>query len=35
MSMRIPQTFIHELVARANLLDVIGARVALKKAGAN
>jgi DNA primase len=35
MSRRIPQTFIHELVARANLLDVIGARVALKKAGAN
>ena len=35
MSGRIPQTFIHELVARANLLDVIGARVVLKKAGAN
>jgi DNA primase len=35
MSGRIPQTFIHELVARANLLDVVGARVALKKAGAN
>jgi DNA primase len=35
MSRRIPQTFIHELVARANLLDVIGARVTLKKAGAN
>jgi DNA primase len=35
VSGRIPQTFIHELVARANLLDVIGARVALKKAGAN
>ena len=31
----IPQSFIHELVARANLLDVIGARVTLKKAGAN
>jgi DNA primase len=31
----IPRTFIHELIARANLLDVIGARVALKKAGAN
>ena len=35
MSRRIPQTFIHELIARADLLDVIGARVALKKAGSN
>jgi DNA primase len=35
MSRRIPQTFIHELIARANLLDVIGARVALKKAGSS
>jgi DNA primase len=33
MSRRIPQTFIHELIARADLLDVIGARVTLKKAG--
>jgi DNA primase len=35
MSRRIPQAFIHELIARADLLDVIGARVALKKAGSN
>jgi DNA primase len=35
MSRRIPQTFIHELIARADLLDVIGARLALKKAGSN
>ncbi len=32
---RIPQSFIHDLIARADLLDVIGARVALKKAGSN
>ena len=30
---RIPQSFIDELVARANIVEVIGARVALKKAG--
>jgi DNA primase len=35
VSGRIPKAFIQDLVARANLLDVIGARVALKKAGAN
>lgn len=35
MSRRIPQTFIHEIIARADLLDVIGARVQLKKAGSN
>jgi DNA primase len=33
MSRRIPQAFIHELIARADLLDVIGGRVTLKKAG--
>ena len=31
----IPQTFINELIARADLLEVIGTRVALKKAGSN
>jgi len=35
MSRRIPQPFIHELIARADLLAVIGARVGLKKAGSN
>ncbi len=35
MSRRIPQSFIDELIARADLLDVIGARVTLKKAGSN
>jgi DNA primase len=32
---RIPQAFIDELLARADIVEVIGARVALKKAGAN
>jgi DNA primase len=30
---RIPQTFIDELIARTDIVEVIGARVALKKAG--
>jgi DNA primase len=30
---RIPQTFIDELIARADIVEVIGARVQLKKAG--
>jgi len=30
---RIPQTFIDELIARADIVDVVGSRVALKKAG--
>lgn len=33
MSGRIPQAFIDELVSRADIVDVIGQRVALKKAG--
>lgn len=33
MSRRIPQSFIDELVARADVVEVVGARVALKKAG--
>jgi len=33
MSGRIPQHFIDELVARADIIDVIGTRVPLKKAG--
>lgn len=35
MSRRIPQSFIHDLIARTDLLDVVGARVALKKAGSS
>jgi DNA primase len=35
MSGRIPQAFIDELIARADIADVVGARVALKKAGSN
>lgn len=34
MSTRIPQPFIDELVDRADIVEVVGARVALKKAGA-
>ncbi len=30
---RIPQSFIDELIARANIVEVIGLRVPLKKAG--
>jgi DNA primase len=33
MSGRIPQYFIDDLVARADIIDVIGARITLKKAG--
>ena len=33
--MRIPESFIDELLARADIVEVIGARVALKKAGSN
>ena len=33
MSGRIPQTFIDELVSRADIVDVVGQRVTLKKAG--
>lgn len=32
---RIPQSFINELVARTDLVELIGARVTLKRAGAN
>jgi len=35
MSRRIPQSFINELVARTDLVDLIGARVTLKRAGSN
>lgn len=35
MARRIPRAFIDELIARADVLDVVGARVALKKAGSN
>lgn len=35
MSRRIPQAFIDELISRADIVDVIGHRVALKKAGSN
>ena len=33
MAGRIPQTFIDELIARADIVEIIGARVPLKKAG--
>jgi DNA primase len=33
MSRRIPQPFIDELIARADIVDVIGSRITLKKAG--
>jgi len=35
MSRRIPQSFINELVARTDLVELIGARVTLKRAGSN
>jgi DNA primase len=35
MAGRIPKSFIDELVTRADLVEVIGSRVALKKAGSN
>lgn len=35
MAGRIPKHFIDELIARADILEVVGARVALKRAGSN
>jgi DNA primase len=35
MAGRIPQHFIDELIARADIVEIVGARVALKKAGSN
>src|SRR3954454_7782444 len=35
MTGRIPQPFIDELLARADIAEIVGARVALKKAGSN
>ncbi len=35
MAGRIPKTFIDELIARADIVEVVGARVALKRAGSN
>ena len=35
MAGRIPKAFIHELIARADIVEVVGARVALKRAGSN
>lgn len=35
MGRRIPKSFINELIARADLIDVIGTRVSLKRAGSN
>jgi DNA primase len=35
MSGLIPQAFIDELIARADIAEIVGARVALKKAGSN
>jgi DNA primase len=35
MSRRIPQSFINDLVARTDLVELIGARVTLKRAGSN
>ena len=31
----IPQTFIHELLARADVVEIVGRYVQLKKGGAN
>ena len=33
MAGRIPQSFIDELIARADIVEIIGARIALKKSG--
>ena len=33
--MAIPQTFIQELIARADVVDIVGRYVQLKKGGAN
>jgi hypothetical protein len=33
MAGRIPQSFIDDLIARADIIDVVGARVPLKKRG--
>lgn len=35
MSRRIPQSFIDEIISRADIVDVVGRRVSLKRAGAN
>ena len=35
MAGRIPQTFIQELIARADIVEIVGSRVTLKKAGSN
>ena len=35
MAGRIPQSFINDLIGRVDIVDVVGARVQLKKAGAN
>jgi DNA primase len=35
MAGRIPKTFIDELIARADIVEVVGARVTLKRAGSN
>ncbi len=35
MAGRIPKAFIDELIARADIVEVVGARVALKRAGSN
>ena len=35
MAGRIPKSFIDELIARADIVEVVGARVALKRAGSN
>jgi DNA primase len=35
MAGRIPKSFIDELVARADIVEVVGARVTLKRAGSN
>jgi DNA primase len=35
MAGRIPKHFIDELIARADIVEVVGARVALKRAGSN
>ena len=35
MAGRIPEAFIDELIAKADIVEIVGSRVTLKRAGAN